>query len=74
MEIEDFLERVGRNPSIWTKVWLFFFLLTNRKEGRQLIETLIEKMDEFIKVEAEIKRKADALYERTEAYRASKAM
>jgi low affinity Fe/Cu permease len=48
MELETILEIVKPRPSFWLRVWLFFFLLINRREGKRLIEALDAKMDELI--------------------------
>jgi hypothetical protein len=45
-------------------VWVFFFLLINRKEGKRLIETLIEKVNEASQKSDEMIRKVDAYTER----------
>jgi hypothetical protein len=60
MNFEDILEIIKPRPSFWLRAWLFFFLLINRKEGKQLIETLIAKMEEFIKECEETHRKVTA--------------
>jgi vacuolar-type H+-ATPase subunit I/STV1 len=59
--IETVLEILKPRPSFWLRAWLFFFLLINRKEGKRLIETLIEKVDE-------VSRKAEEVHRKVEAY------
>ncbi|MDR3173618.1 MAG: hypothetical protein LBU19_05155 [Treponema sp.] len=48
MNLENVLEIIKPRPSFWLRVWLFFFLLINRKEGMRFIETLTAKVDELI--------------------------
>jgi hypothetical protein len=55
------LEIIKPRPPFWLKVWLFFFLLINRKEGKRLLETLFEKTEEYI-------RKSDELTLKVHAY------
>jgi hypothetical protein len=50
MNIESILEILKPRPSFWLRVWMFFFLLFNRKEGKRLIETLTGKVDSLEKV------------------------
>jgi arginine utilization protein RocB len=66
IKIEDILEAVKPRPSFWLRVWLFFFLLINRKEGRRLIETLIEKVDEAVQKADEVNRKVEAYAKETD--------
>jgi hypothetical protein len=88
MKLEKFLEIIEPRPSFWFRAWLFFFLLINRKEGRRLIETLIEEektlikkndeyiqiYDRFIRENAETGRKADALLKGLEERRRELAL
>jgi hypothetical protein len=50
MTIKSLLEILKPRPPFWLRVWMFFFFLFNRKEGKQLIETLIEEIDNLEKV------------------------
>jgi hypothetical protein len=64
MNIESILEILKPRPSFWVRVWLFFFLLFNRKEGKRLIETLTGKIDDLEKAyrrAIEKSEKADAM-------------
>jgi arginine utilization protein RocB len=60
MDIENILEIIRPRPSFWLRVWLFFFLLINRKEGKRLIETLIKEAGEASRKSEEMIRKVDA--------------
>ena len=66
MDIENVLEIIKPRPSFWLRVWLFFFLLINRKEGKRLIETLIEKVEEASRKSEEMIRKVDAYSEKAD--------
>jgi arginine utilization protein RocB len=66
MDIESILEILKPRPSFWLRVWLFFFLLLNRKEGKKLIETLIEKAEEVARKSEEMIRKVDAYTEKAD--------
>jgi hypothetical protein len=73
MKFEDILEILKPRPSFWIRAWLFFFLLINRKEGKRLIETLEEKIDELIQTTEEINRNLEATAKANEErYRRSK--
>jgi hypothetical protein len=63
VNIERILDIIKPRPPFWFRVWLFFFLLINRKEGKRLFETLIETINEYRRDSAEMIRKADALLE-----------
>jgi F0F1-type ATP synthase membrane subunit b/b' len=60
MELEDILKIMEPRPSFWIRVWLFFFLLFNRKEGKRLMETLIAKIDKAVEEVDEMKRRLAA--------------
>jgi hypothetical protein len=60
VDIECVLDLIKPRPSFWFRVWLFFFLLINRKEGKRLFETLIEKINEYNRNSVEMIRKVDA--------------
>ncbi|MDR1286288.1 MAG: hypothetical protein LBK08_01635 [Treponema sp.] len=62
MDIESILEILKPRPPFRLRVWLFFFLLINRKEGKRLIEKLIEKAEES-------SRKSDEMIRRIDAYK-----
>jgi hypothetical protein len=66
MDIENVLEIIKPRPSFWLRVWLFFFLLINRKEGKRLIETFIEKVEEASRKSDEMIRKVDAYLEKAD--------
>jgi hypothetical protein len=64
MNLETLLEILRPRPPFWIRAWLFFFLLINRREGRRLIETLIEKADSLEKTYRRVmenNEKADAI-------------
>jgi F0F1-type ATP synthase membrane subunit b/b' len=64
MNIESILEILKPRPPFWLRVWVFFFLLFNRKEGKRLIETLTGKIDNLEKTyrrAIENNEKADAI-------------
>jgi hypothetical protein len=63
MNFEDLLELLKPRPSFWLRVWIFLFLLINRKEGMRLMETLEAKMDEFIQKTDEMNRRVQAYSE-----------
>jgi hypothetical protein len=56
MDIESIFEIIKPRPPFWIKVWLFFFLLINRKEGRRLFETLIEEVKTLEEISLQTKR------------------
>ena len=60
MNLEDILELLKPRPSFWFRVWMFLFLLFNRKEGMRLFETLIEE----VKALEEISRQTEKTYQR----------
>jgi Tfp pilus assembly protein PilN len=72
--LENILKENNSRLPLGMRTWIFFFTLINRKEGKQLIKALIEKLDELIKQVDEMKQETDALHEKAEAlYRASEA-
>jgi hypothetical protein len=56
MNIESVLDILNPRPPFWLRVWLFFFLLINRKEGRRLIEEFIDKVDSLEKTYQQVIR------------------
>jgi arginine utilization protein RocB len=58
--VENILEIIKPRPPFMLRVWLFFFLLINRKEGKRLFETFIEKAEKSIQKSEEMIRKVDA--------------
>jgi len=65
MKIEQFVETISAKPPFWGKVWLFFFLLINGAEGRELIRDLREKVNETMKSADRLHEKANLLLEQT---------
>jgi hypothetical protein len=59
--VENILEIIKPRPPFMLRVWLFFFLLINRKEGKWLFEMFIEKGEKSI-------RKSEEMIRRVEAY------
>ncbi|MDR1277921.1 MAG: hypothetical protein LBK02_04150 [Treponema sp.] len=68
MNLENVLEIIKPRPSFWLRVWIFFFLLINRKEGKRLIKTLTEKIDECVQKNDEVVRKVDAYSKEVDEY------
>jgi hypothetical protein len=64
MKIEQFVETVTNNPSFWVRVWLFFFLLVNRKEGKELVRQISEKLDKTMEKADSLHEKANLLLEK----------
>ena len=56
MNIENILEIIKPRASFWLRVWLFFFLLINRKEGTRLLETLIAEVKTLEEITLQTKR------------------
>ena len=63
MTVYEFIGIVSTRPSFWVKVWLFFFLLFNRKEGKELINGLYAKLEESLHNTDLLHKKADRLLE-----------
>jgi hypothetical protein len=59
MNIETILDILKPRPPFWLRVWLFFFLLINRKAGRRLIEGLIEEIDRLEKTYQQVIEKTE---------------
>jgi hypothetical protein len=74
MNIDLILEVIKPRPPFWLRVWLFFFLLINRKEGKRLFETLVEKAEKCSRKSGEMIRRVDA-YEKAadKKYRRARA-
>jgi hypothetical protein len=59
MTLEQIYEIAKPRPPFWVNIWVFFFLLINRKEGKRLIKELIEKVDELTKKTEALTAKAE---------------
>jgi hypothetical protein len=70
MNFETILEIIQPRPPFWLRVWLFFFLLINRKEGKRLAETFIEKAAESIQMSTEAIQKYGEMMREMNAYAA----
>jgi hypothetical protein len=72
-EFSIMLEKPELPPFRFT-VWIFLYTLINRKEGKRLVEKLIEKMEKSIQKSDEMILKVDAYAKQAEErYRQSKA-
>jgi hypothetical protein len=63
MNIDRFLENFEPIPPFRFTMWMFFFTLINRKEGKRLVEKLTEKLEKSIQKSEEMIRKVDAYAE-----------
>jgi len=61
MKVEQFVYSLSGKPSVFVRIWVFFFLLINRDEGRELIRDLQEKEDRLMEKAEEYHRKADLI-------------
>jgi hypothetical protein len=66
MNIDFFVSTITSKPSFWARVWLFFFLLINGKEGRELVRDISAKVDLSLQKADELHEKAALLLEKTD--------
>jgi hypothetical protein len=71
MDFEKILAIIQPRPSIWLRLWLFFFLLINRKEGKRLLEAIEKKLDENFKILRRLDESNEKLMESNEKLRES---
>ena len=65
MKIEHFVQSVTNKPSFLVKIWLFFFLLINKDEGKELVMDISQKVDRTMERADELNKKADLILEKT---------
>ena len=58
MKIEDLMvkmyDMVPMRLPLWVKVWMFFFTLINRKEGKELVRDILIKLEYIQRMQVDL--------------------
>jgi hypothetical protein len=66
MDFKTVLKCIEPRPSLWVRVWVFFFLLLHGEAALQILTDLRARIDEYIAVDKKLAESNERLREQRE--------